>query len=141
MTEFNVIATIRRDSNTLDPDWIDHVHDTFSEFHPAVSAGLVTGRTRVIITLHAENLGQAARLGWALTAELDPIGLQVLETTEFDRTAGLEDLPELISVTEAAERLNITRQAVLERINNGTLPARRAGQRAWVIPAAAVPAP
>jgi excisionase family DNA binding protein len=38
-----------------------------------------------------------------------------------------------VSVAEAAERLGVTRQAVLKRIRNGRLPATKVG-RAYVVP-------
>lgn len=41
-------------------------------------------------------------------------------------------IPDLVSVVEAATILGITRQAVLQRIEAGWLPARRVG-RAWVM--------
>lgn len=41
---------------------------------------------------------------------------------------------DLLSVAEAAERLGITRQAVLKRIRNGRLPATKVG-RAYVVEA------
>lgn len=43
----------------------------------------------------------------------------------------------LLSVAEAAERLGLTRQAVLKRIRTGRLPARKVG-RAYVVSAAAL---
>ncbi len=45
--------------------------------------------------------------------------------------------PHLLSVTEVAARLGITRQAVLLRIKSGSLPAHRIG-RMWAIPATAI---
>ena len=44
---------------------------------------------------------------------------------------------DFLSVAQAAERLGITRQAVLKRIRGGRLPATRVG-RAYVVPASAL---
>jgi excisionase family DNA binding protein len=45
--------------------------------------------------------------------------------------------PSFVSVAEAAERLGITRQAVLKRIRTGRLPARKVG-RNYIVPAEAL---
>jgi excisionase family DNA binding protein len=45
--------------------------------------------------------------------------------------------PTLLSVAQVAERLGITRQAVLKRIRGGRLPAAKVG-RAYVVPAGAL---
>jgi excisionase family DNA binding protein len=42
------------------------------------------------------------------------------------------DIPDLVSVTEIAERLAVSRQAVLKMISSGRLPARQAGTT-WVV--------
>ena len=77
----------------------------------------------------------------------------VLEDGQFDSltTAALKDevdvssgaavwyitkLPELLSVSEVAQRRGVSRQAVLQRIESGKLPARRVGS-IWAIPAVA----
>jgi uncharacterized protein len=44
---------------------------------------------------------------------------------------------EFLSVAQAAERLGITRQAVLKRIRSGRLPATKVGQ-AYIVPRSAV---
>jgi excisionase family DNA binding protein len=66
-----------------------------------------------------------------------PIGLEVVPTVMWDRRAGLTPVPSLVTVTEAAQRLGVSRQAVLERINSGSLPAVRIGT-GWAIAASAV---
>lgn len=40
--------------------------------------------------------------------------------------------PEVVTVKEAAERLGISKQAVLKRIHKGTLPAEKFGWQ-WMI--------
>ena len=46
----------------------------------------------------------------------------------------MNDQPEVITVQEAAERLGISQQAVLKRIQKGKLPAKKFGWQ-WMIPA------
>ena len=89
------------------------------------------GSACVTIAIPADNLGQAVRTAEAVFAPYRPAGLEVTP-------AGVE-VPELLSVTEAADRLGVTRQAVLQRVEAGTLAATRIGN-AWAIPAAALPA-
>ena len=64
---------------------------------------------------------------------------EVLTTADFDRRLGVDvtQIPELVSVTEAAAALGVTRQAVLQRIESGSLPATRIGT-AWAVPRSAV---
>lgn len=40
----------------------------------------------------------------------------------------------MVSVTEAAERLDVTRQAILNRLETGSLAGQRVG-KTWVLPA------
>lgn len=49
-----------------------------------------------------------------------------MPATPYDR-----HIPDLVSATEAAELLNVTRQAVQLMANNGQLPGRKAG-KTWV---------
>jgi excisionase family DNA binding protein len=41
-------------------------------------------------------------------------------------------MPELVSVTEAAERLGVSRQAVLQRLASGSLPGTKVGTT-WAV--------
>lgn len=102
--------------------------DAYADYHPA-AARTPTGRTELIVTVPAESLAQAASTVLALikAAGHTPTRLELLATDDFDRRAGLPIVPDLVSVSEAAEQLGITRQAVLQRIEAGTLPAKKVG--------------
>ncbi|MDH6284494.1 helix-turn-helix domain-containing protein [Prescottella agglutinans] len=97
------------------------------------------GRTEVVFTLPAESVRQANttalaildRYPWTL------LSLRVLTTADFDRITDAIELPPLVSVTEAASTLGVSRQSVLKAISTEKLPATRVGDT-WVLREAAV---
>jgi excisionase family DNA binding protein len=141
MTEYN--ARIEWATRTTDDD---DLVDELVDYHPATSRS-ERGWVEATITLPAETLRQAATTALAIAeaasaAVLDGAAvlvLEVLPTAEFDERNGLAPMPELVSVTEAAERLDVSRQAVLQRLEAGTLPGTKVG-KTWVVQAAAVSA-
>lgn len=135
MTDFNAILTV----NQSDPDgtYADSVldGDLGQHFHGAIGYDS-RGRTQIIITLTAEDLTQAITTARALFADQpNPIRLDVMTTAEYD--CADEPIPALVTVTQAAEILHTSKQAVMGRINRRTLPAARVGTR-WVLPASAL---
>lgn len=120
-----------------DDEWTDRAIDGLRGFSPAVSRGLHGGAT-IDFTLPAADVRQAATIALSLATDIadgaDIVGLELLTTVEFDRRAGAH-LPALLSVSETAERLGISRQAVLQRIDSGSLPATKVGST-WAIPEA-----
>lgn len=122
-------------------DEAERLLDALADYHPAVGRGLF-GHTEVVITLPADSHRQAMLTGYTLLSAAFAPGavrlFEVLTTEDFDRRlADLEHIPELVSVTEAAAALGVTRQAVLQRIESGSLPATRIGT-AWAVPRSAV---
>lgn len=130
MEAYNAIIEL---TDKADPQHATAILDQFADYHPAV-ARAESGRAELILTLPAENLQQATTTALALVKATGhrPVRLEVLTTEEFDRRAGLVPIPDLVSVTEAAELLGVTRQAVLQRIDAGSLPAKRIGN-GWAI--------
>lgn len=124
----------------LDAAAAEQLLDALPDHHAAVGRSPF-GRAEVILTLPAESVRQAATTALALVADAggDVIALEVLTTADFDRRLGVDvgHIPELVSVTEAAAALGVTRQAVLQRIESGSLPATRIGT-AWAVPRSAV---
>lgn len=127
-------------ASSLSPSAGEDVVEDLAVHHAAVGWSS-RGTTNVTITLPGESLTQACSAGAALIAQHagEVISLTVMSESERDRRLGLEPLPAFKSVTEAASALGISRQAVVDRIKNGTLPATRVGT-VYIIPAAAVPA-
>ncbi|MDR0284093.1 MAG: helix-turn-helix domain-containing protein [Propionibacteriaceae bacterium] len=64
----------------------------------------------------------------------DQVKIELLNEAEFEAWSHPQDYT---TVTEAAARLGVSRQSVLQRIQRGTLPARRKGRR-WAVPWAAL---
>jgi excisionase family DNA binding protein len=138
MTEYN--ARIEWATRTGDDDLVDALVD----YHPAVSRS-ERGWVEATVTLPAETLRQAATTALAIAeaasaAVLDGAAvlvLEVLPTPEFDERNGLVPMPELVSTTEAAEKLGVSRQAVLQRLESGSLPGTKVG-KTWVVQARAL---
>ena len=134
MTEYN--ARIEWATRTGDDD---DLVDALVDYHPAVSRS-ERGWVEAHVTLPAETLRQAATSALAIAeaasaAALDGAGvlvLEVLPTAEFDERNGLVPMPKLVSVTEAAERLGVSRQAVLQRLESGSLAGTKVG-KTWVV--------
>lgn len=107
----------------------DDLMDGLEEYHPAVGTSLL-GRPEVTITLPAESLRQA--LATALAVVENAAGkpaqsVEVMPTDDFDRRNGLEPMPELVSVTESAAMLGVSRQRVLQLVESSTIPAFKVG--------------
>lgn len=99
-------------------------------FHPAAGVDDV-GRLELVVSLPAESARTAAVAGLAVieaAAGRPVVAAQVLAAAEFDVRNGAESLPELVGVSEAAELLGVSRQAVLQMVEAGRLPSGRAGK-------------
>lgn len=136
-TDFNVVAdvSIRR----LDDDVIDQVMDALVDYAGVISRA-PDGRTQVTITLPAVGLRQAITTALSVidgaVAPATVTAVEAMTTKEFDaRSEALEyqPVPELVSISEAAAAMDVSRQAVHQRIESGSLPATRVGST-WVIP-------
>ena len=133
---YNATATLGEILAAMsDADTIEIVERLLG-YSPAVAACPV-GRGEIIITFPAESLGQAMSTAMALLAPFDPIGLEVIPTDLWDERADAIEVPELLSVAQAAARLKVSRQAILARLETGSLAGRRVGN-SWVLPAAGV---
>lgn len=111
--------------------------DRFADHH-AVLARSMLGRADLILSLPAESLWQAATAVRALVDDLPVTRVVVESSADFDRRSKAE-VPSLLSVSEVADRLGTSRQAVLQRIESGSLPAVKVG-KTWAVPAANLPA-
>ncbi|MFV0428404.1 MAG: helix-turn-helix domain-containing protein [Arachnia sp.] len=133
MASYNAILTLSRQHSGA--ALADQVHAGDLDAYAVVTGVDHRGRAQIIITIEAANLTQANATARAVLAEFrDGVRLDVMTTAEYDR--GDEPIPELLSLTEAAERLGVSRQAIQSRIHYGSLPARKVGH-IWAIPAAA----
>lgn len=136
MAEFNA----RIEYQTRE-DIDDALLEALTEYGPATGRA-ERGWVEVYITVPATTLRQAFSTALAVAeaaVQVPVLAVEVLPTAEFDARNGLAPLPELVSVTEAAALLGVSRQAVLQRLESGSLPGRKVGN-AWVIQRPALPA-
>lgn len=136
MISYNARAHVR---SKLD---LDDAMDALDGYHPAI--GAAPGKQwDVTITLPAETLRQAATTAIAVLEQQlagEVTVIEVMTTATFDIRHGLEPVPDLVSVTEAAAELGISRQAVVKRLEAGTMPGTKVGAT-WVIPQGALRRP
>lgn len=141
MTDYNAQIEFRTRK-----DIDDLLIDRLTDYHPATGRS-PRGWVEVTVTLPAENLRQAMNTALAVaegTHVAPVLGIEVLPTAEFDARNGLAPMPELASVTEAAQLLGVSRQAVLQRLESGSLAGQKVGstwvvQRGHILPADPAP--
>ena len=128
-TDYNARVELdtRADIDTL-------ILDALAPYHPATSRS-PQGRVEVTITVPAADFAQAAQTTVAVFARaLDApiLAIEIMPTDEFDRRIGLAPIPDLVSVTEAAALAGVTRQAILQRLESGSLAGRKVGTT-WAV--------
>ena len=120
------------------PGWLDHWMAELEPWHPAI-----IGRgpnVTVTITLPADGLAQAVATALVIVGRIgEPVAVEALTEAERDARQGWEPVPELLSVTEAAQELGVSRQRVLQMVNERKLPRIQVGE-SLVLPQAAVEA-
>lgn len=133
-TNYNATITTRRLTETD----IDRYIEELNTYHVAVSNPRAN-EGQIILTIPANTLTQAIQTTQAIASNAGiTIDALTIETTErFDTLANEIPMPKLISVTEAAQLLKVSRQAILQRITAHTIPATKIGDT-WAIPRAAI---
>ena len=133
-TNYNATITTRRLTETD----IDRYIEELNTYHVAVSNPRAN-EGQIILTIPANTLTQAIQTTQAIATSAGiTIDALTIETTErFDTLANEIPMPKLISVTEAAQLLKVSRQAILQRITAHTIPATKIGDT-WAIPRAAI---
>ncbi|GAA4120409.1 hypothetical protein GCM10022215_23980 [Nocardioides fonticola] len=131
-TSYNAIIEVdRRDTTTDD---VDDILDQLETYHASLSES-ARGFLEATITLPATSLAQASATAIAVVEKATgapAIAAELMTTAEFDRRFGFEVVPDLVSVTEAAEILGVSRQAIAQRIQSKTLAAVQIGST-WAI--------
>lgn len=129
------------DATALTGDDVDRITAELEEFMPALGNS-ARGFRSVSITAPGETLRQAVTAAVAVVEAAlgaPAIVCEAMTEDEFDVRQGWAPVPELVSVSQAAELLGVSRQRVLQRISERTLPATQVG-RDYVIPRSAVEA-
>jgi len=139
------MATVEVDKRRVDRAKVGAYLAALDEVGGSIGEG-PSGNAQATVIVPAETLAQACALACAVVAEaLGAPAIACEVTTEHEAMRRLHLLEEaaaaqagdVVSVTEAAEMLGVSRQAVLQRIESGSLPAERKG-RQWMIPRTAV---
>jgi excisionase family DNA binding protein len=109
------------------------------EVHGGIVTRSLTGRVQVVFTVQAPDLRTATHTALAVLVSTGrrPFTVEVCPRDEFARRMRTTVVPDLVSVSQAAEILGVSRQRVLELAKAGKLDAVKVGDT-WVIPAAAV---
>lgn len=108
--------------------------NAFAPYHPATGRS-AAGNVEVIITIPGTDVVQLLQTSAAIVAQQQHapvVSVEVIRTADFDRRVGSQTLPELVSVTEAAELAGVSRQAILQRLESGTLSGSKVGNT-WVV--------
>ncbi len=119
----------------------DAVMDRLGGFNAALGFS-ERGWASATITLPADTLDQATHIAVVIIANAfgaEAIACEVLTEQERDAREGWSSTPrDLVSVTEAAEQLGMTRQGVLNLISTKRVQAEKVG-REWTINRASLP--
>lgn len=109
---------------------VDEVLEMLTPYSGAVAESKIG--YRAAFSFPATNLDDAYRSAMDITAPLGTTrAIEIAPTALLD--ADLDTIPHLVSISEAADMLSISVQAVHKRIKTGSLPARKVGN-SWVIP-------
>ena len=128
-TSYTATATLARQHSG--EDFADQVHGTDLDEFGTVTTTDDQGRARIILTVDAPTIDKADIIARGLLSRFDDvIRFEIATAEEFQRAS--TEIPDLITLTDAADRMGITRQALLGRVSRGTLPAKQVG-RQWVI--------
>lgn len=127
------------DNKPLEAADVDRITDELEAFSPALGNS-TRGFRSATISVTGQSLRQALASAIAVVEaafDASAIVSEAMTEAEFDIRQGWVQTPDLVSVSQAAELLGVSRQRVLQRIQEKTLPATQVG-RDYVIPRSAV---
>jgi excisionase family DNA binding protein len=116
-------------------DRVDDLMEKLAIYSVSVS-GAPHNRIAVTITLPATSISQAFTSAVAViehAAGASIVAAEILPTDEFDARSGLEPVPALSSVSEAAELLGVTKPRVNQMITEGKFRTARKVGNSYVI--------
>lgn len=118
-------AHIEIDERNFTPDRAVSVMEKLVTYHCAPGTSR-RGRLELRLTLPAENIEQATSTAVAVAEHATGnkvVRLDIMPESEFEAIQGYQPIPELMSVTEAAEALGMTRQRILQMIAEHKFPS------------------
>lgn len=135
----NYIAYLELDARGLNAATVDSVNDALESYQPSLSES-PRGWLAVRISVPADSLEQAFRTAIAVVERATAATAILAEVTteaEADAREGFATIPDLLSVTDTAEFLGVSRARVNQMIDERRLPAWKVGST-YVLPASAV---
>lgn len=138
MEYWNVVIEF---NHHYEDDGVDEdILDAFMDWH-AVVASAANRNIEVTISVVAEDMRQACLQSLALLSMHDSLPdacrIDVMRSSEYDKLNGFVPVPSLVSVTEAAAILGVSRQRVLQLIHEGSLNGMKVGN-GWAVSRAEV---
>lgn len=127
---YNVVAEL---DAPFDEGTVELFIDPIADYSGAVGRSEL-GRTEIVFTLPADSVRQANTTALAILDQYPPalVSLRVLPAADFDTLTEAAELPALVSVSEAAQELGVSRQSILKSIKTAKLPATRVGDT-WAV--------
>ncbi|HEY8589580.1 MAG TPA: helix-turn-helix domain-containing protein [Naasia sp.] len=107
------------------PEYLEQLLELTQHLHAAVGTS-PRGWVDAQISLPAESLQQATLMAVATLQQLagaTAIAVEVMTEKEFDARQGFATVPDLLSVSEVAEILGVTRQRVHQLIDERVFPS------------------
>lgn len=123
-------ATIETDNaDAFTDEQLEAAIDALSHVAGAIATSS-HGNREATITLPADTIAQAAQLALTTVTPIlggDVLRFEILPEETADARRDDVDIPELVTITEAAEILGTSRQAVHKRVRSGSIPSVRIG--------------
>ncbi|MBW3084203.1 hypothetical protein KEM60_00389 [Austwickia sp. TVS 96-490-7B] len=123
---------VELDRRFPDDDEIDTIMDRLHEFDGTIGSNPGAGPVMSMF-VPAESARQAVVMGESIAREFgEAVSIEALRADLWEKREGWEPIPELMSVTEVAEDLGVSRQRVQVMIDTGKVPAKKVG-KTWVV--------
>lgn len=133
MDYWNVIIEFDHKYGVDDVD--EDILEAFAEWHAVVSPA-ANQHIEATISVTAENMRQACVQSIALLNMHDSLPeacrISVMRSSEYDKMNGFTPVPPLVSVSEAAVILKVSRQRILQLIHDGSLNGVKVGN-GWAL--------
>lgn len=105
--------------------------------HVAQFSGIVRENKdglQVIFTVEGSSINKAFHRARDVCAQIGSLySILIVQESSADELLGVDDIPPLVSASQAAEILGVSTQAINKRLKSGTLPGLKVGST-WVIP-------
>jgi len=116
---------------------IVQIHERLAaiDYHPAVGIS-PRGYLDAQVTVPATSLIQAVTTTVATIQQITDataIAVEAMTEKEWDARQGFVHIPEMMSVTEAAEALGVKRQRILQMIDERKFPSAQQVGSTWII--------